>query len=92
MEVYYTASLVYSSTSNPPLLYFQYYHIITKIARCVDIFNVSLGWFDCTEPSLTTFLKYGVHGAYALIRGYSSASNLLQVASPAPYRSTLAAS
>ena len=31
---------------------------------------MSSGWFDCTEPSLTTSLegKQGVHGAYALVR------------------------
>ena len=28
------------------------------------------GWFDCTEPSLTTSLegKQGVQGAYTLVR------------------------
>ena len=35
---------------------------------------MSSGWFDCTEPSLTTSLqgKQGVQGAYALVRGGSS--------------------
>ena len=35
---------------------------------------MSSGWFDCTEPSLSTSLqgKQGVHGAYALVRGGSS--------------------
>ena len=40
------------------------------------------GWFDddCAEPSLTTSLqwKQGVQGVYALVRGGSSASNLLE--------------
>ena len=38
-------------------------HIITEIAR-------SSGWFDCTEPSLSTSLQgeQGVQGAYALVR------------------------
>ena len=41
---------------------------------------MSSGWFDCTEPSLTTSLegKQSVQGAYALVRGSSSASNLLE--------------
>ena len=29
-------------------------HIITEIARCVEFCHMSSGWFDCTEPSLTT--------------------------------------
>ena len=38
---------------------------------------MSSGWFDCTEPSLSTSLqgKQGVHGAYALVQGGSSTSN-----------------
>ena len=42
---------------------------------------MSLGWFDCTEPSLSTFLqgKQGVQGTYALVRGRSSASKLLEL-------------
>ena len=41
---------------------------------------MSSGWFDCTEPSLSTSLKgkQGVQGAYALVRGGSSTSNLLE--------------
>ena len=27
-------------------------HLIAEIARCVEFFPMSLGWFDCTEPSL----------------------------------------
>ena len=36
--------------------------------------NRSSGWFDCTEPSLSTSLqgKQGVQGTYALVRGSSS--------------------
>ena len=32
---------------------------------------MSSGWFDCTEPSLSTSLqgKQGEQGAYALVRG-----------------------
>ena len=35
---------------------------------------MSSGWFDCTEPSLSTLLqgKQGVQGAYAIVRGGSS--------------------
>ena len=55
-------------------------NIIAQIARCVEFFHMSLGWFDCTEPSLTTSLqgKQGVQGAYALVQGGSSSSNLLE--------------
>ena len=40
--------------------------------------HMSSGWFDCTEPSLSTLLqrKQGVQGAYAFGRGGSSTSNL----------------
>ena len=55
-------------------------HIIADIARCVEFFHMSSGWFDCTEPSLTSSLqgKQGVQGAYALVWGGSSTSNLLE--------------
>ena len=45
--------------------------IITEIARCLEFCHMSSGWFDCTEPSLSTSLqgKQGVQGAYALVRG-----------------------
>ena len=46
-------------------------HIITEIARCVEFCHMSSGWFDYTEPSLS-----GVQGAYVLVRGVSSTSNL----------------
>ena len=41
---------------------------------------MSSGWFDCTEPSVTTSLqwKQGVQGVYGLVQGGSSASNLLE--------------
>ena len=52
----------------------------TEIARCVEFCHMSSGWFDCTEPSLSTSLqgKQGVQGAYALVRGGSSTSNLVE--------------
>ena len=55
-------------------------HIITEIVRCVEFCHMSSGWFDCTEPSLSTSLqgKQGVQGAYALVRGGSSTSNLVE--------------
>ena len=55
-------------------------HIITKIARCVEFCHMSSGWFDCTEPSLSTSLqeKQGMQGAYALVRGGSSTSNVVE--------------
>ena len=45
-------------------------HIITKIGRCVEFCHISSGWFNCTEPSLSTSLqgKQGMQGAYALVR------------------------
>ena len=45
-------------------------YILAESTRCVEFFHMSSGWFDCTEPSLTTSLegKQGVHGAYALVR------------------------
>ena len=48
-------------------------HIITVIAKCVEFCHMSSGWFDHTEPSLS-----GVQGAYALVRGVSSTSNLVE--------------
>ena len=52
-------------------------HIITEIARCVEFCHMSSGW---TEPSLSTSLqgKQSVQGAYALVRGGSSTSNLVE--------------
>ena len=54
--------------------------IITEIVRCVEFCHMSSGWFDCTEHSLSTSLqgKQGVQGAYALVRGGSSTSNLVE--------------
>ena len=48
------------------------------------------GWFDCAEPSLTTSLqwKQGVQGVYALVRGGSSASNLLEPSRTTSLRAT----
>ena len=64
-------------------------HIITEIAKCVEFCHMSSGWFDHTEPSLSTSLQgklsiYIVTGAtryagcFALVRGGSSTSNLLE--------------
>ena len=55
-------------------------HIIKEIARCVEFGHMSSGWFDNTEPSLSTSLqrKQGEQGAYALVRGVSSTSNLIE--------------
>ena len=40
-------------------------YILTEIARYLDFFHLSSGWFDCTEPSPTTSLQgiQGVQGA-----------------------------
>ena len=55
-------------------------HIMTEIAGRVEFFHRSSGWFDGTEPSLPTSLQgqQCVQGARALVRGGSSASNLLE--------------
>ena len=47
----------------------------SKVCR---VLSHEFGLFDCTEPSLSTSLqgKQGVQGAYALVRGGSSTSNL----------------
>ena len=66
-----------SSASNLEPTFLNY--IIAERARCIEFFYMSSGWFDCTEHSLTTSLdgKQFVQDAYALVRGSSSASNLL---------------
>ena len=48
--------------------------------RCTGCLCTRSGWFDCTEPSLATAVqgKPGVQGAYALVRGGSSTSNLIE--------------
>ena len=53
---------------------------ITDIKKCVEFFNMGSGWFDTTEPPLSTYLeeKQGVQGDFALVRCSSSASNLLE--------------
>ena len=51
-------------------------HIITEIAKCVEFCHMSSGWFDHTEPSLSTSLQR--QGAYAIVRGGSSTSNLIE--------------
>ena len=55
-------------------------YVIIEMARCVEFFQMSSGWFGCTELALTTSLqwKQGVQGSYALVRGGSSTSNLLE--------------
>ena len=51
-------------------------YILTEIARYIDFFHTSSGWFDWTEPSLTTSLQeIGVQGA---ICTSSSTSNLIE--------------
>ena len=42
-----------------------------KIAKCVEFCHMSSGWFDHTEPSLSTTLqgKQGVQGAHGLVWG-----------------------
>ena len=49
-------------------------------SRVCKFIHMSSGWFDSTEPSLTTSLqgKQSVQGARALVRGGSRVSNLLE--------------
>ena len=51
-----------------------------RYERYVEFFHKSSGWFDCTEPSLSTFLqgKQDLQGSNALVRGGSRSSNLLE--------------
>ena len=70
-------ALVRGSSSSSNLLEL---HHCRESKVCVEFLHMSSGWFDCTEPSLTTSLegKQFVQDAYALVRGSSSASNLLE--------------
>ena len=45
-------------------------HIIAEIARCVEFFHMSLGWFDSTEPSLTTSLQGNQCGCLCTSSGW----------------------
>ena len=47
---------------------------------------MSSGWFDGTEPSLSTLLqgKQKVQGAYAKVQGGSSTANLFEPTPPFP--------
>ena len=58
-------------------------HIITEIARCVEFFHMSSGWFDCTEPSLSTSLQgqqdmQGVVHLFGVVQAHRTSSNLLK--------------
>ena len=59
-------------------------HIITKIKRCVEFCYKSSGWFDCTEPSLSTSLqeKEGMQGVvhlFGVVQTHRTSSNLLEL-------------
>ena len=41
-------------------------YILTEVARYIEFFYTSLGWFDCTKPSLTTSLQ-GIQGVQGTI-------------------------
>ena len=55
-------------------------------AKCVEFCNMGSGWFDCTEPPLSIYLeeKQGVQGAFALVRGSSSALTWVRGGSTVP--------
>ena len=59
---------------------FSNHIFFAEIVKCVEFCHMSSGWFDCTEPSLSTSLKgtQGMQGAYAVVRGGSSTSNLIE--------------
>ena len=78
---------VWFKHSEPPRTFSN--HLITELARCVEFCHLRSGWFDGTEPCLSTALQgqQGVQCAAALVRGGSSASNLLE-----PSRTTSAQS
>ena len=69
-----------SSTSN---LIESSRNIITEIARCVGFCHMGSGWFDCTEPSLSTSLqgKQGMQGVvhlFGVVKAHRTSSNLLE--------------
>ena len=72
-----TYALVRGSSS-APRTFLNY--IIAERARCVEFFYMSSGWFDCTEPSLTTSLEGKQFMCRMLMHwfGVASASNLLE--------------
>ena len=41
-------------------------YILTEIARSIDCFHLSSGWFDCTKPSPTTSLQ-GIQGVQGVL-------------------------
>ena len=56
-------------------------HIIKEIARCVEFCHTSSGWFDCTEPSLSTSLQgqqcmQGDVHLFGVVQAHRTSSNL----------------
>ena len=53
--------------------------VSTELARCEEFCHKSSGWFNCTEPSVSTSVqgKQVVQGAYALVCGGSGTVNLI---------------
>ena len=50
--------------SEPPRTFSNY--ILTELARYIEFFYTSSGWFDWTEPSLPASLQ-GIEVLYALV-------------------------
>ena len=55
-------------------------NIITEIARCVEFCHMGSGWFDCTEPSLSTSLQglqgmQGVVHLFGVVQAHRTFSN-----------------
>ena len=63
-------------------------HIMTEIARCVGFGHIRLGWFDCTEPSLSTSLQgqQGMQGIMHLFGVVQAHRTLLNLLEPHHYR------
>ena len=54
-----------------------------EIARCVEFCHMSSGWFDCTEPSLSTSLQgqqgmQGVVHLFGVVQAHRTSLNLLE--------------
>ena len=58
-------------------------YILTELARFIDFFHTSSGWFDCTEPSPTTALQ-GLQGVQGAVCTSSMRSNLIEPSPTTP--------
>ena len=59
------------------------HHYRDRCVRCVEFCHMSSGWFDCTEPSLSTSLQrqqgmQGVVHLFGVVQAHRTSSNLLE--------------